>query len=148
MKIIVYRCCSHKGQFCACVFIHINHCVSLISLSPCCAIGPLVSQMQLITRSCDVMQNVLETFFFVLNQRLTLDAQRHTSPRACLWWMQVPALRNLRLFLRTDMVPIIFTTTGGHSPTHNVSAPAENITRNIYVIVNDNGFCTLKFLHL
>jgi len=41
----------------------------------------------------------------------------------------------------------IFTTTGGNSPTHYVSAPAENITRNIYVIVNGNGFCTLDFLH-
>jgi len=45
------------------------------------------------------------------------------------------------------VVLIIFTTTSGNSPTHNVSAPAENITRNIYVIVNGNGFCTLDFLH-
>ena len=33
------------------------------------------------------------------------------------------------------------------SLTHNVSAPAENLTRNIYVSVNGNGFFTLDFLH-
>jgi hypothetical protein len=122
--------CSHKGKFCVFVFLFILIHVTHFFVSQCCVIcfngqSDACNNAQYVTSYGN-----FEKVPLFRKTLLTLFSYSDTVARACLEWLQCnTALHILRLFLSngcgTNSVLVIFITTGGEGPTHNLSAPAE-----------------------